>query len=384
MLHFVLTTTKIVPVQVGAENAFYLKYLYKIKCEQDSTAIGNIFITPRGLGSGVLYLNFNDQKEGLYISCFCSYVDAKLVYHTGSIIGGHGIYQDFTGGNVSFQNTRKLIITVEPNIEKIFKYTTLTQNYIMTNKVVYTTEIESGNPNTIFRVGSFDVTDLNNELPVAKFYFTSYDETLTRGFGSHLVINEQQILFSYYLSAYLSSIFEPDTLVKSVNGALIGGQKYAKYIKTGIFTCHTFPPSLNEKYSYFYREQEQFNPFRRMNVLALNRKTTVIPTEDVFGTIRFGYFELYNPSQELIGYLYFSTFLTDKKLGFGQGVFVFNDNNNLYYTFQNNPENPLDPDSFTKTTGCLTGGNGTFRNLSWGETNWTPISSTSSEIVIVY
>jgi hypothetical protein len=79
--------------------------------------------------------------------------------------------------------------------------------------------------------------------------------------------------------------------------------------------------------------------------------------------IRLGYFELYNMKNQFIGFLYFSTFITGKQIGFGQGVFAFNDNNNLYLAFQSNLENPLDPDTKTAVTGCITGGNGKYENI---------------------
>jgi hypothetical protein len=331
-------------------------------------------------------MSFDDQKQGIFISCFCSYIDSILKYNTGAIIGGHGIYQNLSGGSVIFKNTNHLCLCIQERIENIFKTTTLTQNYTMTNKIVYTTEIEKNNPDTIFRVGTFDVEDLNGQIPIAKFYFTSYDENLTRGFGSHIIINDKQVIFSYYLSAYISSILEPNTLVKSVKGCMAGGQNFSKYIQTGIFETHTFPPTLNEKYSYFYKEKEQFNLFQSINILALNRKTTIIPTENVEGTIRLGYYELYNMNNQLIGFLYFSNFITGANFGFGQGVFAFNDNNNLYLAFESNLANPLDPDTKTKITGCLTGGNGKYESITWGETNFTliPDSESSFEVNIVY
>jgi hypothetical protein len=372
----------IYPIE-NTNSTAYLKYYYQILYSPYSTAVGNIFISNNGIGVGTLYLSFNNQQQGLYISCLCSFLDSKLVYKSGAVIGGHGKYQNITGGSVTFgfNQSNRLYLYIQERINAIFDGTTLTQNIILTNKSTHTTEIQRGNPRTIFRVGSFTVTDINQSLPIGTFYFTSYDESNLTGFGNHMFLNDQQILFAYYLSAYTTSIFDPLTDVKSVRGSLVGGQKYAKYIKTGIFECHTFPPSLNEKYSYFYKEQDQ-STFTTFQVVARNRNAIVIATADVYGSIRIGYYELYDENNEFIGFLYFSSFITDKQIGLGQGVFAFENKNNLYLTYQNDPQNPLDPNSLVLHSGCITGGNGKYKNVSWGTTDWKTITNTSYEINI--
>jgi hypothetical protein len=370
-------------------DTFYLKFLYRSSTittpHSVGTAIANVFITPRGIGSGLLYLSFDDQKDAIYIACLCSYTEAMLSFVGGAIIGGHGIYENFSGGSVTFVNKKTgVMLKLHALSKDIFQGQTLFQNYIMTNKKVYTTYIQAGNPNTIFRVGSYDVQNLNENVPIARLYFAAYDENTTRGIGSQLFINDNQLFFIYYLAGY-TSIIDPSTVLKSIRGCIAGGQKTAQYIQTGIFSFHTFPSPI-EKFTYFYKEKDQFDFFQHDRVIAANRETTVIPTKDVFGTIRFGYFELYTSTDDsdLVGYLYFSTFITDKRLGFGQGVFAFNTGDQLFYSFQNNPENPLDPASRTITTGCLTGRTGQYSSITWGTTDWTTTSDTSYEIVITY
>jgi len=379
--------------QLGLEN-YYVNGNYKIKNYPGLVSYIS-WVGSSGRGVGMISVQIGNDKI-IYLRTLDNLLDKKDIKHENSLLtvsGGCLKLQNIYYGIARFcQRDRNCMILSIEYCEMTPGKNTFSQlqlcNLLLTNKKVYTTTVEPGNINSTFRVGTFDVHELNTGVFLGSLLFETYNISLSSGFGIQAFDLQNQIFFNMFNSFYFGSILDPIVQVKNVVGSTVGGQKFNRYLKNGYFNFENFLPSLDEVYNISFCNQllPIYKSFESMTFIAKDKKVFVYESSQIQGSIRIGQWSVSNTLDDslILGTLYFQTYVVTNNSGMGLMVLELKDRGCIFNQFRTLLTNPLDPKTMAINTAAIVGGTGYFKKIDWGYMDFENFSGTDQKISIFY
>jgi len=377
------------------ESNFYVIGGYKI-CNSPSGLVSfNSWVASTKKGVGMISVQIDDEQI-IYLRTLDILVDENSnIQHQDSIMtvcgGGFTLQDIYYGTARMFQRGKCIFMTIKYNIMTpgVGSFSQLQQSsLLLENKKVYKTTIEPGNLKSAFRVGTFDVSEVNSGVLVGTLLFEVFDISLNSGFGIHAFDLKNQIFFNMFNSFYEGSILDPFVHVKNVVGSTVGGQKFNRYLKNGYFNFENFSGSLDEVYNIWYCNQllPTYSSFETLDLVATDKQVFVYTSLQIQGSIRIGQFSLRDNVQgNIIGVLYFQTYIVSDNTGMGLMVFELNGRGCIFNQFRATLTDPLSVTTSVEITSTLVGGTKDFEKLDWGVANFQDISpGTDQNINIIY
>lgn len=341
-------------------------------------------------GPGMQVLRLDVTNEAFYLATLATQINGVLQPPEAATITGTSalsglLVTDVLNGSATFVRRPRyggikitLVYTIIPkNIAE-----TQSTDFLLTDKVVHPITVS---PSSVYRVGSFTIRDIQNNEALGTQYFQGYgDSGSNTAIGAQSLILTNQVFFTSIFAVY-QNITLPNSPLTALAGTVTGGQRFTKYVTSGIEQTLVFSNTLDQTCSLFYQQSLPILPTTASYVLVNKSVQVIVFPGDPAGIVRLGTYDVVDPTtRRVVGTQYFQTYLQDPNHGTGSFATDFGEGNLLFGSYYVMLVDPLDPKSGYTNERSMTGGSGEYAGIARGWVVTTSQTPTEESITFFY